>query len=43
MLTGVIGNGRVGPVGVTVGSEVLLNVALGADVTGVTEVVDVAI
>ena len=42
-LTGGIGDGRVGPAGVTVGSEVLVSVALGADITGVTEVVDVAI
>ena len=42
-LTGGIGNGRVGPAGVTVGREVLATVVLGTDVTGVTEVVDVAI
>jgi len=35
-VTGGIGSGRVGPAGVTVGSEVLVSVALGADVTGVT-------
>ena len=42
-LTGGVGDSRVGPGGVTVSSEVLESVALGTDVTVVTEVVDVAI
>ena len=42
-LTGGVDDGRVGPAGGTVSSEVLASVALGADVMGVTEVVDVAI
>jgi len=42
-LTGGVDDGRVGPAGRTVSSEVLASEALVADVTGVTDVVDVAI